>query len=121
MFTKTLGNFQTFDVRAIVEESEDTQKVLKKGTKVESLPEIRVDRSIHPDMTRPTAHVVSKEEAGPELKRAMIENKIRIAPAADTVDLKKLVKAGGAKIPPPIIATMNEYDYYNVKMGLNIL
>jgi hypothetical protein len=50
----------------------------------------------------------------------MTENKIRIAPAADTVNLEKEAKAGGAKIPPSIMATMDEYEYYNVKLGLNI-
>jgi hypothetical protein len=121
MFGKPFEKFQTFDVKAIVEESEDTPNLLKKKVKVERLPKFRISKSLHPDMARDIAYAVSEEEAGPELRKAMRENKIKIAPAAHTVDLKKLAKAGGTKIPPVLMATMKEYDYYNVELGLNIV
>ena len=64
---------------------------------------------------------IGYQDFGPELKAALEENRIEIAPAAHTVDLLKLEQVGGQKLPANLAATLQEYHYYNVEMGLNII
>jgi hypothetical protein len=55
------------------------------------------------------------------LQQVFKNNRIEVAPAAHRVDLVKLAEEGGQKLPPQLSSTLDEYDYYNIEMGLNII
>jgi len=117
MFPKSFQTYDSFGVRALVESSEEAKYMVTRS--LERIPTTSVSKELHPDMERDTAYSVNIDESGPELKEAMEENKIQIAPAAHRVDLCE--KAAEKGIVLMTHSTMNEFDFYNVELGLNIL
>ena len=117
MFPKSFQNYDTLGVRAIVERTDEVANLVTRG--LERIPTTSISKDLHPDMEKEEAYSVSIEGSGPELKEALEENKIQIAPAVHIVDLNK--KAAEKGIILKTKSTMDEFDFYNVELGLNIL
>ncbi|MGA7370005.1 MAG: hypothetical protein WBX01_12820 [Nitrososphaeraceae archaeon] len=61
------------------------------------------------------------DDSSERLKQILEENRIEISPAAHVYSLEKAAQAQGNKVPPSLYATLDEFDYYNTELGLNII
>jgi hypothetical protein len=117
VFPKSFDHYDTLGVRAIVERTDEAANLVTRG--LERIPTTSVSKDLHPEMENKEAYSVSIDESGPELKEALEENKIQIAPAVHIVDLNKRATEKGIVLKTK--STMEEFNFYNVELGLNIL
>jgi hypothetical protein len=117
VFPKSFSSYDDLTVRAIVEQTPEAANVVNRS--LERIPTRTISKELHPEMQSDVAYSISVDESSPELKDAMEENKIQIAPAAHLVNLNKKADEKGLILKSK--DTMNEFDFYNVELGLNIL
>jgi hypothetical protein len=125
MFPDKFDSYEPFAVRAVMEKTE----------LVKDLLDIDVDKAPIISYKNNVDHLLSKydykdnvnyvlasySDSSETLKPLLEKNRIEISPAAHTYNLEKAAQSGGEKIPPSLLATLDEFDYYNTELGLNII
>ena len=117
MFPKSFDRYDKLDVTAIIGHSDEAASIVNRS--LEKISTTPVSKDLYPDIEQDLAYSVSVDEASPELKEAMEENTIEIAPASHIVDLNEKCTQQGIILNTK--STMDEFDFYNAELGLNIL
>jgi len=118
-------NYEPFTVRAVVEKTEFAKDLL--GIGVDKAPVMSYKNNVNQlvrkyDYLEGQDYIIADySDSNDAHKEVLDSNRIGISPAAHTYSLEKAAQSGGERMPPNLLATLEEFDYYSTEFGLNII
>jgi hypothetical protein len=122
LFPRTFDKYEPFNVSVVMEKTDKIKPLLTADI---TLPTVSYpDNIVFTDLKYPKKTdvvFIGYQDGSSEIRDAIEANRIEISPAAHRVDLVKMSQEVGQKLPENLSTTLDQYDYYNVQMGLNII